>query len=82
MAAPQARTGRFAALASGSITRLAGLAQHLGNERIAALFGLAGADAKAVFVIAISRVIHDATPEKISVLKRSWHADLSMPTRR
>jgi len=49
-AASQARAGCFAALAAGGVAGLAGLAQHLGNEGVAALFGLAGAQAK-IFAI-------------------------------
>ncbi len=80
VAAPQPRAGRFAALAAGRIGRLAGLAQHLGDEGIAAILRRAGTQAEAVGgVIAVP--VHAAAPAQSSEPEGAMHAVSSMAMR-
>ena len=92
MAAPQARTGSLASgfatgfathstPASGSARCLAGLAQHLRNEGVAALPGFAGPHAETVITLGISALAHDAAPDKPSAPERMRHTEFPMTAR-
>lgn len=68
MTAPQARTGGLAgglAPPARDASGLARLAQHLGNEGVAALPGLAGPHAKTVIVTGISALAHDDVSREV-----------------